>query len=144
MKIHTCPNRFRLSTLTPLLVLALAVPWVAAQDQSGEFSKGVIDIGIVAKDVGKSAKFYTEAIGLTEVKGFSVTGEMGKKIGLIDNQPADVRVFVPGSGEGSTRIKLMSFPQAPGKAADQASSTPPTDFDTSRSLWPAPTRPWND
>jgi len=84
------------------------------------FSKPVVDIGIVVSDIDKSAKFYTESLGLTEVKGFSVTGELGRKLGLIDNHPTDIRVFVPADTEIATRIKVMSFPAAPGKAADQA------------------------
>jgi catechol 2,3-dioxygenase-like lactoylglutathione lyase family enzyme len=120
MKNNTGSNRSPFHCLALLLTLALAGPSGLAQDKPKEFSKAVIDIGIVAKDVEKSAKFYTEGIGLTEVKGFSVTGDMGRKIGLIDNQPANVRVFVLGEAEGSTKIKLMSFPQAPGKAADQS------------------------
>jgi len=34
--------------------------------------------------------------------------------------PVDVRVFVPAEADVATRIKMMSFPTAPGKAADQA------------------------
>jgi len=104
-----------------LLALLAGLP-IRAQEQEKfkGFSKPVIDIGIVARDVEKSARFYTEAIGFTEVKGFSVTGELGKKIGLIDNHPVNIRVFVLGEGELATRIKLMSFPEAPGKSQDQS------------------------
>ncbi len=84
------------------------------------FSKPVIDIGVVVSDIEKSAKFYTESLGMTEVKGFSVSGELGRKIGLIDNHPVDIRVFVPADTDSTTRIKMMSFADAPGKAADQS------------------------
>lgn len=84
------------------------------------FSKPIVDIGIVVSDLEKSAKFYTESLGMTEVKGFSVTGELGRKIGLIDNHATDIRVFVPAEADSATRIKIMSFKEAPGKAADQA------------------------
>ena len=120
---HTsrCPWPFR--GLAPLaLALLVAVSGTQGADTAKfkEFSKPVIDIGIVTRDVEKSAKFYTEAIGFTEVQGFSVTPELGRKIGLIDNHAAKVRVFVLGEGDLATRIKLMSFPDAPGKAQDQA------------------------
>ena len=88
--------------------------------RSNSFAKPVVDIGIVVSDLDKSAKFYTESLGMTEVKGFSVTGELGRKIGLIDNHPVDIRVFVPAETDAATRIKIMSFADAPGKAADQA------------------------
>ena len=83
------------------------------------FSKPVIDLGMVVSDINRSAKFYTESLGMTEVKGFSVTGDLGRRIGLIDNHPADIRVFVPADSSSATRIKIMSFPAVPGKAADQ-------------------------
>lgn len=102
--------------------LALVAGNAVAADQdtkTAEFSKPVIDIGMVVRDVAVSARFYTNAIGFTEVSGFPVTAELGKKIGLIDGHPVNVRVFVLGQGDLATRIKLLSFPNAPGKAADQ-------------------------
>ena len=33
---------------------------------------------------------------------------------------ADIRVFVLGEGEGATKLKLMSFPTAPGAKPDQS------------------------
>ncbi len=44
------------------------------------YARGMIAIGIVAKDAEESARFHTEAIAFTEVKGFPVPGELGKKI----------------------------------------------------------------
>jgi catechol 2,3-dioxygenase-like lactoylglutathione lyase family enzyme len=85
-----------------------------------EFSNPVVDIGIVARDVEASARFYTNALGCTEVPGFSVTADLGKKIGLIDSHPVKVRMFVLGEGMLRTHIKLMSFPDALGKQADQS------------------------
>lgn len=91
----------------------------AAADSPAEFSKPVIDIGMVVSDLAKSAAFYTNAIGFKEVPGFKVTAERATEIGLTDNQPADIRVFALGEGNLATRIKLMSFPNAPGKRPDQ-------------------------
>ena len=110
--------RTRISQAFLALVLATSFAW--AQDKPKEFTKPTIDIGIVVKDLDKSAKFYTEALGLTEVKGFAVTGEVGKKIGLINNMPATVRVFAMDGADNSARLKVMSFPEAPGKNADQS------------------------
>ena len=89
-----------------------------AAEAPSEFSKPVIDIGIVVSDVAKSAAFYTNAIGFKEVPGFKVTAERATEIGLTDHQPADIRVFTLGDGNLATRIKLMSFPAAPGKKPD--------------------------
>ncbi len=102
------------------LAAVLAVPGrSAAADSSGEFSKGVIDIGIVVRDANRTAAFLTNAIGFTEVKGFSVTPELGKKIGLIDGYPVDVRMFTLTEGDQATRVKVLSFPQTNAKPADQ-------------------------
>mgnify|MGYP001258536103 FL=1 len=38
--------------------------------ESAKFASGIVDIGMVAKDLEKTAKFYTEVVGLKEVKGF--------------------------------------------------------------------------
>lgn len=93
---------------------------VAAQEtMKSEFSKPVIDIGLVVRDVAASAKFYTNAIGFTEVPGFPVSAELGRKIGLIDGHPVNVRLFVLGEGELATRIKLLCFPNVPSKNPDQ-------------------------
>ncbi len=88
--------------------------------EGGEFSKPVIDLGIVVKDAGRTARFLTNAIGFKEVRGFPVTPELGKKIGLLSGQSTTVRVFVLDEADQATRIKILSFPDAPGKPADQA------------------------
>ncbi len=102
-----------------LTLVLLSVTTSRAAEAASEFSKPVIDFGIVVSDLAKSAAFYTNAIGFKEVPGFKVTAERATEIGLTDNQPADIRVFVLGEGNLATRIKLMSFPQAPGAKADQ-------------------------
>ncbi len=88
-----------------------------AETQSA-FARTTIDVGIVVSDVQKSADFYKKALGFTEVPGFDVSAEMGGGSGLTDNQPFKVRVFVLGDEPTATKIKLMQFPQAPGKKVD--------------------------
>lgn len=112
----------RLCSLGLVLTLAGAVlaPCGRAADGESEFSKAVIDLGMVVKDAGRTAAFLTNAIGFKEVRGFPVTSELGRKIGLIDGHAVDVRVFVLEDGEPATRIKVLSFPEAGSKPADQA------------------------
>lgn len=112
--------RGKLAAASVVLTLLGAAPSTHAADPTNAFSKPTIDIGIVARDVEKSARFYGETIGLKEIKGFSATAEFGTRIGLVDNHPINVRVFVTEEVEGATRIKLMSFPAAAGKLPDRS------------------------
>jgi len=87
-------------------------------EAKSEFARTTIDVGIVVGDVEKSTEFYKNALGFTEVSGFDVSAEMGGGSGLTDNQPFKVRVFVLGDEPTATKIKLMQFPDAPGKKVD--------------------------
>jgi catechol 2,3-dioxygenase-like lactoylglutathione lyase family enzyme len=101
-----------LSILTLAASAALASGYAIAAEEGGEFSKTKIDIGVVVSDIEKSVKFYTEAIGFQEVKGFSVSADYSTDAGLTDGQPLEVRVLVLGEGEGATALKLMALPGA--------------------------------
>jgi len=70
----------------------------------------------VAKDSDRPAMFLTNVIGCKEVKGFEVSGDLGKKRGLIDGHATQAWVFVLEEVEQATRIKLFSFPKAPGRS----------------------------
>lgn len=87
-------------------------------EAEGEFARTTIDVGIVVSDVDKAAEFYKNALGFTEVPGFDVSAEMGGGSGLTADHPFHIRVFVLGDEPTATKIKLMQFPQAPGKKVD--------------------------
>ena len=87
-------------------------------ETKSEFARTTIDVGIVVSDVEKAAEFYKNALGFTEVPGFDVPAEMGAGSGLTDYQPFHVRVMVLGDEPTATKIKLMEFPDAPGKKVD--------------------------
>ena len=108
-------GRFILFAATCLLAVG-----PAARSAETEFSKPIIDIGVVVKDPGRTAQFLTNVIGFREVSGFPVSSELGKKIGLIEGHATQVRVFVLEEVEPATRIKLLSFPEAQGKQPEQA------------------------
>jgi catechol 2,3-dioxygenase-like lactoylglutathione lyase family enzyme len=82
------------------------------------FSRTTIDLGIVVSNVEKAAQFYKNALGFTEVSGFDVSAQMAGDSGLTDYKPFHVRVFVLGKEPAATKIKLMQFPDAPGKKVD--------------------------
>ncbi|HJM63157.1 MAG: bleomycin resistance protein [Roseibacillus sp.] len=108
-----------LASFLSLITVASAQEGKKAQD--GLYAKGVIDLGIVVRDLDRSAKFYTEVLGLQEVKGFKVPGKVTGDFGLTDNQDVTARVFVAvdASGKPSTKLKMMAFPKAQGAAPDQ-------------------------
>lgn len=92
-------------------ILLLARPATSADPEpKGEFSSSVIDLGVVVSDLEKSAKFYTEAVGFREVKGFAVPAEFCADAGLTDGKPLTIRVFVLGDGPSATKLKLMEVP----------------------------------
>jgi lactoylglutathione lyase len=122
MKIMISPCFTSPRTIALLAGLSLAGWGVRspAAEPGSEFTKPVIDIGIVVKSAERTAQFLTNAIGFKEVRGFSVTADQGRKIGLIDGHPVDVRVFVLDEADQATRIKVLCFPKAQAKQPDQA------------------------
>lgn len=84
------------------LFLLPAVSVVDAQ----EFSQMSFDFGVVVSDIDAAMKFYTEAIGLKEVPGFSVPGDWTAKAGLTDGKKLDIKMLALGDGPGA-KLKLM-------------------------------------
>ncbi len=114
-------NLVAYSNLLRLFVLLPSLAWVSGTLAAEvEFSKPVIDIGIVAKDSERTAQFLTNALGLKEVRGFSVTGDLGRRIGLIDGLATEVRMFVTDDAPEAAHIKVLSFPKASARQPDQA------------------------
>lgn len=83
-----------------------------------EFTRSSIDFGIVCGDVKKSAAFYRDVVGLTELEGFDVDGDLGAKIGLTDKQPFHVHVLAASNSPEASKVKLMEFKDAPGAAVN--------------------------
>lgn len=105
----------------PIFCLVVSVLLAGAAGTGGtkaEFARTTIDLGIVVSDVDKAAQFYKNALGFTEVPGFDVSKKMAGDSGLSDYHAFKVRVLVLGAEESATKIKIMEFPEAPGKKAD--------------------------
>jgi catechol 2,3-dioxygenase-like lactoylglutathione lyase family enzyme len=102
----------------PAICLAACVLFAGMDGAKSEFDRTTIDVGIVVSDVEKSADFYKNALGFTEVPGFDVSKEMGGDSGLTDYEAFRVRVLVLGDEASATKIKIMEFPDAPGKKID--------------------------
>jgi len=89
-----------------------------SEPATARFSRTTIDLGMVVADIEASARFYQEVIGFTEAGGFSVSAEMAGDTGLTDYKAINVRVFALGKEPTATRLKIMAFPDAPGKKVD--------------------------
>ena len=114
--------RFHLHCVVAFVAAGLAIPTPdtsALAEEGPVFSSTAADLGIVVNDLEKSAAFYTMALGCTEVNGFSVPAQFATNIGLVNQQALTVRVFTLGKGEAQTKLKLMAFPEAPGKKTNQ-------------------------
>ena len=113
-------KKYNLIVLSALCLTACALLAGAAgtSGTKADFARTTIDVGIVVSDVEKAAEFYINALGFTEVPGFDVSKDMGGDSGLCDYQAFSVRVLLLGNEASATRIKIMEFPEAPGKKVD--------------------------
>lgn len=98
---------------------------VFAQDASSEseFASPTIAIGCVVSDIDASVKFYTEAIGFKEAKGFQVDADFATDSGLTNQKSLDVKVLKLGEGPGATQLKLMQVEGGSAKPANDFINT---------------------
>lgn len=113
-------NRFPHFALVLICAVAGVLTAVRAtvQAEESDFSRNVIDLGIVVSDVDAAVKFYTEAIGFKEAGGFKVPADFAKDAGLTDEKPLDIRVLQLGDDENATKLKLMQLPGVKSKKSD--------------------------
>lgn len=104
--------------LCHLTALFLAAPLSMLPAAEDEFLSKTIDLGCVVSDIDAAVKFYTEAIGFTEVKGFQVPADFATDAGLTEGKMLDIRRLVLGEGDGATTLKLMQIKDAGGKKSD--------------------------
>lgn len=111
-------RRILISLAVILTAASFAVVYAAAAGAKSDFARTTIDIGIVVSNVEKTAQFYKNALGFTEIPGFDITADKGRDTGLTDSRAFSVRVLVPANEPNATRIKLIEFPDAPGRKID--------------------------
>ncbi|MDA0833217.1 MAG: VOC family protein [Planctomycetota bacterium] len=98
------------------LLVAGMVGWNSqAENVDVGFARTTVDFGIVVSDIDKSVAFYKDVIGATELDGFDVPADFAGETGLSNNKAFHVHVLVLGEDDTATKIKLMQFPDAPGK-----------------------------
>lgn len=91
------------------LLANLSILSLTGVSQESPYASPIVDIGVVVRNLDESAKFYSKALGLTEVEGFEVNGAYAKRVGLTDGKELKIRVFTLGGDAPTTKIKLMSF-----------------------------------
>lgn len=109
-------SRFFSTILSCAAAMTLSASMAA--EPKNDFATSTIDVGVVVSNLGKSAKFYTEALGLKELPGFAVPADFCADAGLTDHQPLAIRVFALGDGDTATKIKLMEVPGVTSKKSD--------------------------
>ena len=112
-------RRLVAAILTSTIILVGSTASEAQETAEGVFSRNTMEIGFVVSDLEKAAKFYTDVVGMTEVKGFTAPAEVATKFGLTDNQAIKVRKFALADVKDSPALKMMSFPKLDVAKQDQ-------------------------
>lgn len=92
-----------------LFVLAIAISPKAKLLAQSQFSNPTIFVGNVVTDLQKSVDFYTNIIGMTQTRTFSVDADKMKDLGLSDKYKVDVTVLKLEDSPQANEWKLMSF-----------------------------------
>lgn len=99
---------YRYIGLAALFVIVLTSIAAMAQTQS-DFTKTSISIGVVVEDLEKSLNFYTNVIGMVQVREFIVESDKSKRMGLSEGESFDIKVLKLENTENATELKLMTF-----------------------------------
>ncbi|MBI9070227.1 MAG: VOC family protein [Melioribacteraceae bacterium] len=91
-----------------ILIFVLS-SFLIAQEKESEFTRGIIEIGVVVSDLDKSVEFYKNVIGMQKVGGFNIDEDFGKRSGLTGGTPFTVVTMKLIDDDNSTQWKLMSF-----------------------------------
>jgi len=86
--------------------LALASLWI---NDDSNFSTGVIDYGIIVRDIDKSVEFY-KSIGFVELTTFGVPADITGDAGLTNYKELKVVMMSASGDEADTKVKLMELP----------------------------------
>ena len=97
------------------IVAFVTLSALARSESTNNFSTGVIDYGIIVRDIEKSVEFY-ESIGFSKLTSFSVPAQISGDSGLTDDKELNVVMMTATGKDTDTKVKLM---QVPGKHKKQ-------------------------
>lgn len=97
-----------MKTLITLLAF-VSLSLLARSESANNYATGVIDYGIIVKNLDKSVSFY-ESIGLVQINRFGVPAKLTGDAGLTDYKELDVVMMSASADDTDTKIKLMQLP----------------------------------
>ena len=106
---------FALAILLTIVGAGLTGSTLTAAD---DYTKEAIDIGMIVSDIEKSVEFYTKAVGMKELKGFSLPADVANNTGLTNNKALTVRVLSLGDKADGTHLKLIAMPNTQSAASE--------------------------
>jgi len=98
------------------IVLLISLSWIIpvfSQDKPSEFESDIIKVAIVASDLKLTLDFYTNVIGMTNVREFDIDNPTSIRFGLSGGIPFHVSVLKLDNVPQATELKIMSFAKQP-------------------------------
>ncbi len=92
-----------------LLVISLFSVVITAQESTNEFARSAISVGVLVQNMNKSLEFYTQVVGMIQVREFSIDAEKAKRMGLTNGKEFDVKVLKLENVLNATEWKLVTF-----------------------------------
>lgn len=90
-------------------IVLLFFIFINATTAQTNFVKPTISLGVIVEDLDKSIDFYTNVVGMIQVREFVVDTEKAKRMGFSKGEKFDIKVFKLENTENATELKLMSF-----------------------------------
>lgn len=73
------------------------------------FLKPTISLGVLVEDLTNSIDFYTNVVGMVQVREFVIDSEKAKRMGLSQGEKFEIKVLKLENTDNATELKLMSF-----------------------------------
>lgn len=78
-------------------------------DDDSEFARSAISVGVLVADMEKSLDFYTNVVGMTQVREFYIDSEKAGRMGLTQEKAFHVKVLKLENVVNATEWKLVTF-----------------------------------
>ncbi|WP_204336046.1 VOC family protein [Leptobacterium flavescens] len=82
---------------------------VVVTEKPSEFQSNTIQMGVVVSDMERSLDFYKNILGMKETGGFDINSDFGKRSGLSNGLPFQVKILKLEDSPQANQFKLVSF-----------------------------------